>query len=131
MSLADYFENTKGMGVLATADNTGKVDAAVYARPHVQDETTVAFIMRDKLSYKNLCTNPSALYLFVEKGEGLCRQAAASDQTPPRVLPRSHRRSTPLPARPWACRRGAVLFGVLPHRSDSPACRGLAGFASL
>jgi hypothetical protein len=70
MSLADYFENTKGMGVLATADSAGKVDAAVYARPHVQDETTVAFIMRDKLSYKNLCTNPSALYLFVEKGEG-------------------------------------------------------------
>jgi hypothetical protein len=70
MSLAEYFENTQGIGVLATADNKGKVDAAVYARPHVQDETNVAFIMSDKLSHKNLQTNPSAVYLFVEKKEG-------------------------------------------------------------
>lgn len=33
MGLKDYFENTKGVGVLATADNNGKVDAAVYAGP--------------------------------------------------------------------------------------------------
>ena len=70
MSLAEYFENTMGIGVLATADGTGKVDAAVYARPHVQDETNIAFIMSDKLSHKNLQTNPSAVYLFVEKKEG-------------------------------------------------------------
>ena len=70
MSLAEYFEKTMGIGVLATADGKGKVDAAVYARPHVQDETTVAFIMSDKLSHKNLQSNPSAVYLFVEKGPG-------------------------------------------------------------
>jgi hypothetical protein len=70
MSLAEYFENTMGIGVLATADSTGKVDAAVYARPHVQDETNIAFIMSDKLSHKNLQSNPSAVYLFVEKKEG-------------------------------------------------------------
>ena len=70
MSLLDYFENTKGTGVLATADSKGNVDAAIYARPHVQDETTVAFIMRDKLSHSNLQTNPSAVYLFIEKAEG-------------------------------------------------------------
>ena len=70
MSLAEYFEKTTGIGVLATADGKGKVDAAVYARPHVQDETNVAFIMSDKLSHKNLQTNPSAVYLFVEKGQG-------------------------------------------------------------
>jgi hypothetical protein len=70
MSLAEYFENTMGIGVLATADGTGKVDAAIYARPHVQDETNIAFIMSDKLSHKNLQTNPSAVYLFVEKKEG-------------------------------------------------------------
>ncbi len=34
MNLSDYFDNTKGYGVLATADSSGKVDAAVYARPH-------------------------------------------------------------------------------------------------
>jgi len=45
MTLKDYFDNAKGYGVLATADNAGKVNAAVYARPHVMDEKTVTFIM--------------------------------------------------------------------------------------
>jgi hypothetical protein len=36
----------------------------------VQDETNIAFIMSDKLSHKNLQTNPSAAYLFVERKEG-------------------------------------------------------------
>ena len=47
MNLSDYFDNTKGYGVLATADSTGKVNAAVYARPHFFDENTIAFIMRE------------------------------------------------------------------------------------
>jgi len=70
MSLADYFENTEGVGVLGTADSEGKVDLAVYARPHVVDETTVAFIMGDHLSHENLKSNPQAAYLFVEAGGG-------------------------------------------------------------
>jgi len=70
MSLADYFENTAGTGVLATADSNGNVDIAVYARPHVIDEKTVAFIMNERLSYKNLTSNPKAAYLFLEKGPG-------------------------------------------------------------
>ena len=70
MSLGEYFENTKGFGVLATADSAGKVDAAVYARPHIIDENTVAFIMRDHLSYKNLQSNPHACYLFRQEGQG-------------------------------------------------------------
>jgi hypothetical protein len=70
MSLADYFENTKGLGVLGTADSEGNVDLAVYGRPHVLDETTVAFIMGDRLSHENLTSNPRAAYLFVEEGEG-------------------------------------------------------------
>jgi hypothetical protein len=35
MDLAQYFENKKGTGVLATADDQCRVDLAVYARPHV------------------------------------------------------------------------------------------------
>jgi hypothetical protein len=70
MSLAEYFENTQGIGVLATADDKGKVDTALYARPHVVDETTVAFIMSDRLSHSNLTVNPSAVYLFIEKRPG-------------------------------------------------------------
>jgi hypothetical protein len=68
MDLRDYFENTQGRGVLATADSEGKVDAAVYARPHVMDEKTVAFIMRDRLTHHNLQSNPHAAYLFLESG---------------------------------------------------------------
>ena len=70
MGLHDYFENTKGVGVLATADADGAVDVAIYARPHVLDEETVAFIMRDRLSHANLQSNPRAAYLFHEAGEG-------------------------------------------------------------
>jgi hypothetical protein len=70
MKLSDYFENVRGTGVLATADSEGKVDVAVYARPHVMDEETVAFIMADRLSHRNLQSNPYAAYLFMEAGEG-------------------------------------------------------------
>ena len=70
MSLSDYFEHTKGLGVLATADADGRVDVAVYARPHVLDDDTVAFIMRGRLSHANLQSNPHAAYLFHESGEG-------------------------------------------------------------
>ncbi|MHC4131245.1 MAG: pyridoxamine 5'-phosphate oxidase family protein [Planctomycetota bacterium] len=70
MSLTDYFENTKGMGVLATADDKGNVDAALYARPHVIDEQTIAFIMSDRLSHQNVSSNPKCAYLFIEDGQG-------------------------------------------------------------
>jgi len=70
MDLKDYFEDTKGIGVLATADGDGKVDAAVYARPHFMEDGTIAMIMRDRLTHLNLQSNPHACYLFVEKGPG-------------------------------------------------------------
>jgi hypothetical protein len=68
--LQEYFESTKGFGVLATADRNGKVDAAVYSRPHFLEEGTLAFIMRDRLTHHNLQSNPSATFLFVEEGTG-------------------------------------------------------------
>jgi len=70
MNLAAYFESTKGTGVLATADADGKVDAAIYARPHIDAEGTIAFIMRDRLTHHNLQSNPRATYLFIEEGPG-------------------------------------------------------------
>ncbi|MFH1626186.1 MAG: pyridoxamine 5'-phosphate oxidase family protein [Pseudomonadota bacterium] len=70
MELKDYFEGRKGVGVLATADSEGKVDAAVFARPHVLPDGTVAFIMHDRLTHHNLQSNPNAAFLFVEEGEG-------------------------------------------------------------
>jgi hypothetical protein len=70
MDLRDYFENVKGFGVLATADDKGHVDVAVYASPHVMDEKTIAFIMPDRLTHHNLQSNNHASYLFKEDGAG-------------------------------------------------------------
>ncbi|MGA3282086.1 MAG: pyridoxamine 5'-phosphate oxidase family protein [Smithella sp.] len=64
----DYFEKTNGVGVLSTADDKGKVNAAIYGRPHFMDEHTVAFIASDRLTHANLKKNPSATYLFKEDG---------------------------------------------------------------
>ena len=70
MELKEYFENTEGRGILATADGDGKVDAAIYARPHFMDDATIALIMRDRLSHHNLQSNSHACYMFIEKGPG-------------------------------------------------------------
>ncbi|UCE99409.1 MAG: pyridoxamine 5'-phosphate oxidase family protein [Planctomycetota bacterium] len=70
MNLYDYFENTEGTGVLATADSNGNVDVAIYARPHITDEKTAAFIMNERLSYQNITSNPKAAYLFLEDAPG-------------------------------------------------------------
>ena len=70
MSLAEYFENTKGLGVLATSDSDGNVDIAVYSRPYIIDEKTIAFSMLERLSYSNIQSNPKAAYMFAEQGEG-------------------------------------------------------------
>lgn len=69
MKLEEYFEITKGIGVLATADSTGNVNAAVYARPHFMADDEIAFIMTDRLTHKNLQSNSKAVYLFKESGD--------------------------------------------------------------
>jgi hypothetical protein len=68
--LKEYFEKTKGIGVMATADKEGKVNAAVYSRPHFLEDDSIAFIMRERLTHHNLQSNPHAAYLFVEDGSG-------------------------------------------------------------
>ncbi len=68
--LKDYFENTNGHGVLATADANGLLNQAVFARPHVMEDGTAAFIMPHRLTHKNLQENPHAAYLFMESGPG-------------------------------------------------------------
>ena len=70
MNYREYFENTKGVGILATADSEGNTDVAVYARPHVMDDGTFALIMRDRLSHHNLQSNPRAAYMFMQEGTG-------------------------------------------------------------
>jgi hypothetical protein len=71
MTLKEYFHNTRGTGVLATADNEGRTDAAIYSRPHIMDDGTLTFIMRERLSFNNLKSNPYATFLFMEHGAHL------------------------------------------------------------
>ncbi len=71
MTLRDYFAKNQGRSIISTADNDGNVNAAVYATPHLLEEGQIAFIMRDKLTHKNLTENPKASYLFIENGEGV------------------------------------------------------------
>ncbi|MDX1776829.1 MAG: pyridoxamine 5'-phosphate oxidase family protein [Desulfobulbales bacterium] len=68
MTLKEYFQSVSGKGVLATADGQGRVDAAIYSKPHILDDGTLAFIMRDHLTHHNLASNPFANFLFIEDG---------------------------------------------------------------
>jgi hypothetical protein len=70
MELKEYFESTKGFGVLSTADGEGRVNAAVYSRPHVMEDGSLAFIMRDRLTHSNIQANPHAIFLFREDSSG-------------------------------------------------------------
>ena len=70
MNLKDYFEQAHGTGVLSTADSEGKVNAAMYSRPHVFDDGSVAFVMRERLTHQNLQSNPYAAFLFRQSGPG-------------------------------------------------------------
>ena len=68
MDWKDYFEKKSGMGFLATSNNSGDVDIAVYSRPKVMDDGTLAYGMADRLTHANLQENPRAVYAFNEGG---------------------------------------------------------------
>jgi hypothetical protein len=70
MNLEKYFRDKTGIGVMATSNNEGVVDTAIYSRPHVMGENEVAFIMRDRLTHKNLQENFYANYLYLENQRG-------------------------------------------------------------
>jgi hypothetical protein len=70
MDMHEYFENTAGRGILATAGGDGRVDAAIYSIPHILEDGAVAFIMRERLSHQNVQENPQAAFLFIETGPG-------------------------------------------------------------
>ena len=102
MTLSEYFEQAKGVGVLATADGDGKVNVAVYARPHFlnqEDDGTCAFIMSERLSHDNVKQNPSAAYLFVEEAEGYVGKRLSltviREETDPDKISAIRRRTVP------------------------------------
>jgi hypothetical protein len=69
VELRDYFQDTDGTGILATSDEIGMVDAAIYSKPHVLNASTVVFTLADRLTRKNLKSNPGAAFLFLESGD--------------------------------------------------------------
>ena len=52
--------------MLSTANDKGEVGAAMFAKPHVMDDGSIAIIMTHNLTHANLQTNPHAVYLFIE-----------------------------------------------------------------
>ncbi|MEW5735990.1 MAG: pyridoxamine 5'-phosphate oxidase family protein [Thermodesulfobacteriota bacterium] len=68
--LKAYFAEKKGMGVLSTSGADGTVNAAVFSRPHCMPDGTLAFIMPERKTHRNLLENPRAHYLFREDGPG-------------------------------------------------------------
>jgi len=70
MNLHDYFNEKSGFGVISTSNSSGEVNSAVYAKPHVIDGNTIAFIMRDRLTHNNILQNPQAHYMFIEHNHG-------------------------------------------------------------
>lgn len=102
MKLSEYFDKATGLGVLATADGNGKVNVAVYARPHFlneDDDGTCAFIMSDRLSHDNVKQNPSAAYLFVEEADGYVGKRLSltmvREETDPDKISAIRRRTVP------------------------------------
>lgn len=68
MDIGHYFQKTEGTGILATCDPGAEVDAAIYSKPIVIDQSTIAFVMKERLSHRNLQKHLKACYLFIENG---------------------------------------------------------------
>ena len=70
MILKDYFESNTGICILSSADQRGKVTTAIYSSPRVMDDGTVCFIMRERLTYRNILENPHAACMYIEHSGG-------------------------------------------------------------
>lgn len=70
MTLKDYFESRSGICILSSADKSGKVTTAVYSAPNVMEDGMVCFIMRERMTYRNVIENPHAACMFIENSMG-------------------------------------------------------------
>ncbi len=80
MDLRTYLDNAKGHGVLATSDDQGRVNMAIFSMPHVIDGQAIAFIMPQRLTHSNLQSGPHAAYLFMEDGRSRNHAHLPGDQ---------------------------------------------------
>ena len=100
MKLKDYFEKTKGISILSTADREGKLTTAIYSRPRVLEDNSIAFFMRERLTYHNLQTNPHAAFMFIEESAGyqgirLFLKKSREDNDPEVIAKMTRRSLTP------------------------------------
>jgi hypothetical protein len=63
------FNRKNRIGVLATADGSGEVNAAVFGSPKMIDRETVIMAIGDNRTYRYLQQNPKATFIVVEPGE--------------------------------------------------------------
>lgn len=99
MKLEQYFEKGKGIGILATADGTGQVNTALYARPHIENGNAV-FVMRERKTYANINENAYANYLYVSDNEVFdgvrMYMTFIKDSVDPAVVEKYRRRNSPV-----------------------------------
>ena len=100
MKLDEYFNGVSGKGILSTADAEGKVDSAIYSKPHILEDGMLVFIMRDRLTHHNIGSNPYAVYLFIEegphyKGIRLFLKKVREDTNPELIAKMTRRQLTP------------------------------------
>ncbi len=67
--LMKQFNKQPRIGTLATADDQGKVDNAVFSALQMIDENTVVMAIGNNRSYTNLKLNPQAAFIFFEPAE--------------------------------------------------------------
>ena len=67
--LMEMFNKYPRIGALATANNEGDVNAAVFGSPRMIDEDTVVMGIGENRSFRNLQRNPKAVFIVMEPGE--------------------------------------------------------------
>lgn len=97
MDLYTLFENNMGTGVLSTASSDGKVNSAIFARPHIRGNRAL-FVCLDRQNFENLQENPKAYYIFRIDGGGyrgvrmeLLLREIRDDQAEVKSLRRRHK----------------------------------------
>jgi hypothetical protein len=69
--LMDFFNKQPRLGILATADKSGKVDVAYFGSPRMIDEKTIFMGLGKNRSFENLQQNPHAVFMIMEPGQSL------------------------------------------------------------
>ena len=65
----EMFNRETRIGILASANKSGDVNAAVFGSPRMIDENTVIMAIGDNRSFQYLQENPKASFIVVEPGD--------------------------------------------------------------